>query len=177
MTQEEIDKYIYLKENKTSIEDVYNKLKNSNFVQEKHRLQEKEYCDTLLARDYKDPKCVIVPENTKKGYTEAYEGDEVYINRPHQKRGVVQKGLIQTLKTSCNDVGVVVKVGNYSPSGHNAATIVDGCGIAPTVMEIMEQLLLLLKIMVYLSALILRVVEVELMVYNLVCKIEFTIVV
>ena len=30
------------------------------------------------------------------------------MNRPHQKRGVVQHGMIQTLKTSSNDVGVVV---------------------------------------------------------------------
>lgn len=50
---------------------------------------------------------IIMPEATKKGYTEAHDGDGVYINRPHQKRGVVQKGLIQTLKTS-PDVGVVV---------------------------------------------------------------------
>ena len=35
------------------------------------------------------------------------EGDGVYIDRPHQKRGVVQSGMIQTLKTSGNDVGVV----------------------------------------------------------------------
>lgn len=55
-------------------------------------------------------------------------------NRPHQKRGVVQKGMIQTLKTSGNDVGVVVR-GNYSPSGHNASRIVDKNGLAPTVME------------------------------------------
>lgn len=50
---------------------------------------------------------ISMPEATEKGYTEAYEGDGVYINRPHQKRGVVQDGMIQTLKTSCNDVGVV----------------------------------------------------------------------
>lgn len=60
---------------------------------------------------------VIVPQNTKQGYAEAPVGDGVYINRPHQKRGVVQKGMIQTIKTSGDDVGVVVK-GNYSPSGH-----------------------------------------------------------
>lgn len=76
-----------------------------------------------------------IKESTKKGYAEAHEGDGVYINRPHQKRGCVQKGLIQTLKTSPNDVGVVVKVGNYSPSGHNASSIVSAQGIAPTVME------------------------------------------
>lgn len=51
---------------------------------------------------------IKIPEATRKGYAEAYPGDGVYINRPHQKRGVVQKGMIQTLKTSCNDVGVVI---------------------------------------------------------------------
>ena len=54
--------------------------------------------------------CIIVPENTIKGFTEAYEGDGVYLNRPHQKRGVVQDQMIQTLKTTVgNDVGVVTK--------------------------------------------------------------------
>jgi len=48
-------------------------------------------------------------EKTKKGYALAEEGDGVYIDRPHQKRGVVQKGLIQTIKTRGSDVGVVVK--------------------------------------------------------------------
>jgi DNA (cytosine-5)-methyltransferase 1 len=53
--------------------------------------------------------CIIVPENTIKGFAEAYEGDGVYLNRPHQKRGVVQDQMIQTLKTTVgNDVGVVV---------------------------------------------------------------------
>ena len=52
---------------------------------------------------------LIIPEATIKGYSEAYEGDGVYINRPHQKRGVVQKDMIQTLTTSHNDFGVVTK--------------------------------------------------------------------
>ena len=77
---------------------------------------------------------VVVPEATKKGYAVAKEGDGVYINRPHQKRGVVQKDKIQTLKTSCDDVGVVV-IGNYSKSNHNASRIVDSEHCAPTVME------------------------------------------
>ena len=62
---------------------------------------------SLCARDYKDSKCVIIPEKTNKGYAEAYDGDGVYINRPHQKRGCVQRGMTQTLKTSASDVGVV----------------------------------------------------------------------
>lgn len=49
----------------------------------------------------------LIPEATKKGYAEAYDGDGIYLNRPHQKRGVVQNQMIQTLKTSGNDIGVV----------------------------------------------------------------------
>lgn len=52
---------------------------------------------------------IILPEATKKGFTEARLGDGVYTNSPHQKRGVVQKDKIQTIKTSVNDIGVVVK--------------------------------------------------------------------
>jgi DNA (cytosine-5)-methyltransferase 1 len=48
-----------------------------------------------------------IPEATKQGYAIATEGDGVYINRPHQKRGVVQKDMIPTLKTSADDLGVV----------------------------------------------------------------------
>ena len=51
---------------------------------------------------------ISIPEATIQGYALATDGDGVYINRPHQKRGVVQKGMIQTLKTSGDDVGVVV---------------------------------------------------------------------
>lgn len=71
-------------------------------------LDEDGICNCLSATDYKQPKQILIRENTKKGYTEAHDGDGVYINRPHQKRGVVQKGMIQTLKTS-PDVGVVVE--------------------------------------------------------------------
>ena len=59
--------------------------------------------------DFRNSTFLLVPENTKKGYAEAKVGDGVYINRPQQKRGVVQKGMIQTIKTSCDDIGVVVE--------------------------------------------------------------------
>lgn len=51
---------------------------------------------------------LLIPEATKQGYAIATEGDGVYINRPHQKREVVQKGMIQTIKTSGDDIAVVV---------------------------------------------------------------------
>ena len=52
---------------------------------------------------------IIIPQATKTGYAIAYEGDGVYTNRCETKRGVVQRDKIPTLKTSCNDVAVVVK--------------------------------------------------------------------
>ncbi|MDY0141673.1 MAG: DNA (cytosine-5-)-methyltransferase [Bacteroidales bacterium] len=55
---------------------------------------------------------IIMPEKTKKGYAIAEDGDGIYINRPHQKRGVVQKGKIQTIKTKCDDIAVVVNTNN-----------------------------------------------------------------
>lgn len=68
---------------------------------------------TLTATDYKDPPKIIeygvlVPEKTKKGYRVAHDGDGIYTNRPHQKRGTVQKSMVPTIKTSPNDIGVVV---------------------------------------------------------------------
>ena len=46
---------------------------------------------------------------TKKGYIEAYPGDGIDLStRPKNHRGTVQKGISQTIKTSC-DVGVVEK--------------------------------------------------------------------
>lgn len=65
-------------------------------------------CDDLPDNFNLQNECLKIKEKTKKGYAEAQDGDGVYINRPHQKRELVQKGMIQTIKTS-PDVGVVVK--------------------------------------------------------------------
>jgi DNA (cytosine-5)-methyltransferase 1 len=52
---------------------------------------------------------LLIKEDTKQGYAVARDGDGVYINRPEQKRGVVQEGMIQTIKANNTDIGVVVK--------------------------------------------------------------------
>lgn len=54
MLEDEVDEKYYLSDEKIE------KIKSSNFMQEKKRIQEKEYIDTILARDWKDPKCVRV---------------------------------------------------------------------------------------------------------------------
>ncbi|MGR5634866.1 DNA cytosine methyltransferase [Thomasclavelia ramosa] len=85
---------------------------------------------------YRQP-CIEIKEKTKRGYKEAYEGDGVYLNRPHQKRGVVQHGMIQTLKTSCSDVGVVVSdkpicVGQVSTGNSQAGKVYSPDGVSQT---------------------------------------------
>ena len=52
---------------------------------------------------------ILVPQATKAGYAAAEVGDGIYTNRMKYKRGVVQKSMIPTLKTSVSDVGVVVE--------------------------------------------------------------------
>lgn len=139
LLEKEVDEKYYLSEkllNCFMSEGTGKFPRRERFLQSVKATNDKGIAGTIscLAGNRSTDNFIIMPEAAKKGYTEAYEGDGVYINRPHQKRGVVQEGMIQTLKTS-PDVGVVVKVGNYSPSGHDAASIVDGSGIAPTVME------------------------------------------
>lgn len=43
-------------------DDRIQKILNSTFMQEKKRIQTTDVCDTLLARDWKDPKCVPIEE-------------------------------------------------------------------------------------------------------------------
>lgn len=40
----------------------------------------------------------------------AFPNDGIYLDRPHQKRGCVQHNMSPTLKTSGNDIGVVVEI-------------------------------------------------------------------
>jgi len=83
---------------------------------------------------------IVVPEDTNLGFALAYEGDGVYINRPEQKRGVVQKQMIQTIKTQSNDVGVVVNEvklmidGNIQANGRENGNIYNQEGLSPTLL-------------------------------------------
>jgi DNA (cytosine-5)-methyltransferase 1 len=80
---------------------------------------ESNHAPTLLARgsDSLNATMVLIKEATVKGYAEAHDGDGVYLNRPHQKRGVVQDQMIQTIKTSGDDVGVIdnMKIRKLTP--------------------------------------------------------------
>lgn len=88
------------------------------------------YSDNLENTTDLQNECLSIKEKTKKGYALATDGDGVYINRPHQKRGVVQKGMIQTIKAN-PDVGVVV--GSTQKNAYVGTTE----GLSPTLTEAM----------------------------------------
>lgn len=67
------------------------------------------YTITTSAGNRATDNYIKIPEATKKGYSEARDGDGIYINRPHQKRGCVQKDKIPTIKANPSDLGVVVE--------------------------------------------------------------------
>lgn len=54
MLEKNVDEKYYLSD------EMVDKIRYSEFAQERSRIQEKDYSDTSLARDYKDPKCVEV---------------------------------------------------------------------------------------------------------------------
>ena len=119
-------------------DDRIEKILNSTFMQEKKRIQTTDVCDTLLARDYKDPKCVPVEELNPIRLGGLYDDED----GKHQAGAIWDKDAISpTLDTMQGGnrqpyiVDEIKVVGNYMPSNHNASRVVDIDGIAPTVKE------------------------------------------
>ena len=118
MLEDKVDEKYYLSDDKVS------KIEKSNFMQEKKRIQDKEYSDTILARDYKDPKCVRVGgmygQTTRWGLYD-------------------DKGLSPTLVAAMGEGGgyipMVERIGGIfdtENSKHQAGSIYDKEGLAPT---------------------------------------------
>ena len=118
MLEDKVDKKYYLSDDKVS------KIEKSNFMQEKKRIQDKEYSDTILARDYKDPKCVRVGgmygQTTRWGLYD-------------------DKGLSPTLVAAMGEGGgyipMVERIGGIfdtENSKHQAGSVYNKEGLAPT---------------------------------------------
>ena len=138
MLDDEVDEKYYLSK------EQIDRINNSNFMQEKKRLQEKDYVDTLLARDYKDPKCVAVEPKRIGGLfdteTSKHQAGSIWDKeRISPTIDTMQGGYRQPLVTIddnvSNDEIKINVIGNYSPSGHDASRIVDENGLAPTIKE------------------------------------------
>jgi DNA (cytosine-5)-methyltransferase 1 len=119
-------------------DDRIEKILNSTFMQEKKRIQTTDVCDTLLARDYKDPKCVPIEDLEPIRIGGLYDDEE----GRHQAGAIWDKDAISpTLDTMQGGnrqpfiVDEIKVVGNYMPSNHDASRVVDIDDIAPTVKE------------------------------------------
>lgn len=142
LLENEVDEKYYLKD--YQIENI----KKSNFMVNKRRIQDKDYCDTLCARDWKDPKCVQVGTLDIKGND--------CIKRIYSDKGIsptltdMQGGNRQPKILELPCIGAsrgrnpnnpsdrtpkINIIGNYMPSGHDASRIVNSNGLAPTVKE------------------------------------------
>ena len=85
MLENEVDEKYYLNDEQIS------RIKTSTYIQNQRRIQEKEYCDTSCAKDWKDPKCVEV--NRKYGLFDTEKSK-------HQAGSVYdENGLSPTLDT------------------------------------------------------------------------------
>lgn len=120
-------------------DDRIEKILNSNFMQEKKRIQMTDVCDTLLARDWKDPKCVPVEEPEVKQLMNIMPTKTR--DNPNQGRVYDVDGIAPTLTKMDGGnrepfiVDEIKVIGNYMPSNHDASRVVDIDGIAPTVKE------------------------------------------
>lgn len=112
--EDEVDEKYYLSDMQV------NKIKASNFMQEKKRIQDKEYSDTILARDWKDPKCVRVGGIFDKE------------NSKHQAGSIYDKnGLSPTLDCMAGgwrQPSIIIK--NATKKGYLEATEGDGIDIS-----------------------------------------------
>lgn len=80
--QSDVDEKYFLKDEQIK------KIQNSTYMQARRRIQEKDWCDTLCARDWKDPKCVRIGG--------LYDTEK----RTHQAGSIYNKeGLCPTLNT------------------------------------------------------------------------------
>ena len=120
-------------------DDRIEKILNSTFMQEKKRIQMTDVCDTLLARDWKDPKCVPVDgENINSAMTDDIKVIGNYMPSNHDASRVVDiEGVAPTVKENHGTVTAiaepqVVKVGQVSSEGSQAGMVYSPDGLAPT---------------------------------------------
>lgn len=108
LLDDEVDEKFYLKDSQIE------RIKNSTFMQEKKRIQDKEYCDTLLARDWKDPKCVQVCKSNQSKNIEDIKLCGAY-GRNYGSKGKIENEVCSTLQAAMgNGDGNVPLVKDFS---------------------------------------------------------------
>ena len=98
LLDDEVDEKFYLKDSQIE------RIKNSTFMQEKKRIQDKEYCDTLLARDWKDPKCIRTCKNNQYKNVETIKLKGAY-GRNYGSKGKIENEVSSTLQAAMGNGG------------------------------------------------------------------------
>lgn len=148
MLEDEVDEKYYLSEKMMNCfmsDGTDNYPRMERFLQNINR-NNQDIGNTITTRAGSRPtdNFILVPEATKKGYTEATDGDDVgVVVNSNIKNINDEKGTFSTLGTNCGSStsagGGVVVLGNYSPSGHEASRILDSKGVAQTLLTQPEQ--------------------------------------
>ena len=117
MLEDDVDEKYYLSDAQI------NRIKTSSYISSQRRIQEKDYCDTLCARDWKDPKCVRV--NRLYGIFDNEKSK-------HQAGSVYDKnGLAPTLDTMQGGWRQpCIEIKNATKKGYLEAPDGDGCHIS-----------------------------------------------
>ena len=119
MLEKNVDEKYYLPD------DRIDKILNSTFIQEKKRIQMKDVCDTLLARDWKDPKCVQVEDTIR------IVGN--YMPSNHDASRVVDiDGIAPTVKENHGTVTAIVEPFIVASRGRNPENPSDRTTGTPT---------------------------------------------
>ncbi|MBQ5658018.1 MAG: DNA (cytosine-5-)-methyltransferase [Peptococcaceae bacterium] len=133
--EDEVDEKYYLSDEQTA------RLTRATFHQEKARLQEKDCCDTLLARDYKDPKLVQVENDGDLLYDKSmigFEGKARGYNdvaptisaREYKEPRLVNETKLKNIREDAE----IIQVGQMYPNSGNpqAGRIYEPDGISPS---------------------------------------------
>lgn len=124
MLDDEVDKKYYLSDAQI------NRIKNSTFMQEQKRIQEKDYCDTSCARDWKDSKCIQVCDLSGGKWDRIYES----CRRVYSPDGI--SPTIPTCQGGNTEPKVAVNrlygIFDDEKSKHQAGSVYDKNGLAPT---------------------------------------------
>ena len=128
MLEEQVDEKYYLSD--VQIE----RIKTTTYNVGKTRIQEKDYCDTLCARDWKDPKCIQVGnlqggkwDKINESCRRVYDGEGISPTVHTCQGGNTEPKILEEPS--------IQVIGNYMPSNHDASRIVNSDGLAPTVKE------------------------------------------
>lgn len=114
LLEDEVDEKFYLSQEQVD------RIKFSTFNTQKSRIQEKDYCDTLCARDWKDPKCVQIgqydtPTRTNSNRYRVYD----------------EKGISPTIQTyQGGNLQPSIRIKNGTKKGFLEAVDGDGINLA-----------------------------------------------